>query len=84
MTATEGFKRHGDHSYIAHFAESEKEVLLNLCEQIIELLAERTDHGHDDPLAAMVGISVVDLRSPKYPMIALSGVRISWLTIAKN
>jgi hypothetical protein len=60
MTATEGFKRHGDHSYVATFAESEKEVLLNLCEQIIELLAERQDHGHDDPLAAMVGITSHD------------------------
>ena len=60
MTSTEGFKRHGDHSYIAHFADSEKEVLLNLCEQIIELLAERIDHGHDDPLAAMVGITSHD------------------------
>ncbi len=60
MTSTEGFKRHGDHSYVAQFADSEKEVLLNLCEQIIELLAERTDHGHDDPLAAMVGITSHD------------------------
>ena len=60
MTATEGFKRHGDHSYLANFAESEKEVLLNLCEQIIELLAERQDHGHEDPLAAMVGITSHD------------------------
>ena len=60
MSATEGFKRHGDHSYVAQFAESEKEVVLNLCEQIIELLAERTDHGHDDPLAAMVGITSHD------------------------
>ena len=60
MSPTEGFKRHGDHSYVAQFAESEKEVLLNLCEQIIELLAERTDHGHDDPLAAMVGITSHD------------------------
>ena len=60
MTATEGFKRHGDHSYVAQFADSEKEVLLNLCEQIIELLAERTDHGNDDPLAAMVGITSHD------------------------
>ena len=60
MTSTEGFKRHGDHSYIAHFADSEKEVLLNLCEQIIELLAERIDHGHEDPLAAMVGITSHD------------------------
>ena len=60
MTSTEGFKRHGDHSYVAQFADSEKDVLLNLCEQIIELLAERTDHGNDDPLAAMVGITSHD------------------------
>jgi len=60
MTSTEGFKRHGDHTYIAHFADSEKEALLNLCEQIIELLAERHDHGHEDPLAAMVGITSHD------------------------
>jgi hypothetical protein len=60
MTSTEGFKRHGDHSYVAQFADSEKEVLLNLCEQIIELLAERADHGNDDPLAAMVGITSHD------------------------
>jgi hypothetical protein len=60
MSATEGFKRHGDHSYVAQFGDSEKEVLLNLCEQIIELLAERTDHGHEDPLAAMVGITSHD------------------------
>ncbi len=60
MSATEGFKRHGDHSYIATFSESEREVLLNLCEQIIELLAERVDHGHEDPLAAMVGITSHD------------------------
>jgi len=60
VTTTEGFARHGDHSYIAQFGDSEKEVLLNLCEQIIELLAERTDHGHEDPLAAMVGITSHD------------------------
>jgi hypothetical protein len=60
MSATEGFHRHGDHSYIATFSDSEKEVLLNLCEQIIELLAERVDHGHEDPLAAMVGITSHD------------------------
>lgn len=60
MSNTEGFKRHGDHSYIAEFGDSEREVLLNLCEQIIELLAERTDDGHEDPLAAMVGITSHD------------------------
>jgi hypothetical protein len=60
VSTTEGFKRHGNHSYIAEFASSEKEVLLNLCEQIIELLAERIDHGQEDPLAAMVGITSHD------------------------
>ena len=60
MSATEGFKRHGADSYVAQFDSSEREVILNLCEQIIELLAERVDHGHDDPLAAMVGIASHD------------------------
>ena len=60
MAATEGFKRHGAHSYIIQFDVTEREVLINLCEQIIELLAERTDHGHEDPLAAMVGIASHD------------------------
>ncbi len=60
MAATEGFKRHGADSYVATFAETEKEVLLNLVEQLIELLAERVDHGNEDPLAAMVGITSHD------------------------
>lgn len=60
MTATEGFRRHGEDSYVANFDETEREVILNLVEQIIELLAERTDHGHEDPLAAMVGITSHD------------------------
>ena len=55
-----GFFRHGDHAYVANFTESEREVLLNLTEQIIELLAERVDHHNDDPLAAMVGITAHD------------------------
>lgn len=60
MTATEGFKRHGQGTYIATFSPSEKEVLINLASQIIELLAERTDHHDQDPLAAMVGITTHD------------------------
>ena len=55
-----GFKRHGDNEYQARFSLSEREVLINLSEQIIELLAERVDHEHQDPLAAMVGITVHD------------------------
>ncbi|CAB4872919.1 unannotated protein [freshwater metagenome] len=60
MSNTEGFRRHGNNSYIAEFSQSEREILINLTEQIIELLAERVDHGHDDPLAAMVGITSHD------------------------
>ena len=55
-----GFHRHGENEYQAKFSESEREVLINLSEQIIELLAERVDHAHEDPLAAMVGITVHD------------------------
>jgi hypothetical protein len=55
-----GFHRHGDNAFIAEFSESEREVLINLVEQIIELLGERTDNHVDDPLAAMVGITTHD------------------------
>jgi hypothetical protein len=60
MSQEKGFHRHGENSYIAEFAESERDVLLNLIEQLIELLSERVDHGHEDPLAAMVGITSHD------------------------
>lgn len=60
MAATEGFKRHGEHSYVVQFDATEQEVLINLAEQLIELLSERVDHGHEDPLAAMVGITSHD------------------------
>jgi len=55
-----GFHRHGDNAFVAEFSESEREVLINLVEQIIELLGERTDNHMDDPLAAMVGITTHD------------------------
>jgi hypothetical protein len=55
-----GFFRHGANAYLANFSEAEREVLTNLVEQIIELLAERVDHHNDDPLAAMVGITMHD------------------------
>ena len=60
MNGEKGFHRHGENSYIAEFAQSERDVLLNLIEQIIELLSERVDHGHEDPLAALVGITSHD------------------------
>ena len=55
-----GFFRHGDNAYLANFTEAEREVLVNLTEQITELLAERVDHHNNDPLAAMVGITAHD------------------------
>jgi hypothetical protein len=55
-----GFTRHGDNAFIAQFSAPECEVLINLAGQIIELLSERADHGDDDPLAAMVGITSHD------------------------
>jgi hypothetical protein len=55
-----GFHRHGDNAFVAEFSESEREVLINLVEQVIELLGERTDNHVDDPLAAMVGITTHD------------------------
>lgn len=55
-----GFHRHGDNAFVAQFSESEREVLTNLVEQIIELLGERNDNHVDDPLAAMVGITSHD------------------------
>jgi hypothetical protein len=55
-----GFFRHGDNAFVVEFSESEREVLINLVEQIIELLSERSDNHVDDPLAAMVGITTHD------------------------
>lgn len=60
MNPEKGFKRHGSYSYVRQFDDSEREVLLNLIEQLIELLSERVDHGHEDPLAVMVGITSHD------------------------
>ena len=60
MSTEKGFHRHGNKSDIGELAESEREVLLNLIEQLIELLSERVDHDHEDPLAAMVGITSHD------------------------
>ena len=56
----DGFYRHGDNAYVVQLSESEREVLTNLVEQILELLGERADKHVDDPLAAMVGITSHD------------------------
>lgn len=57
MTSTTGFGRHGEGAFAANFSPSEVQVLINLAEQLIEILAERIDTAHTDPLAQMMGIS---------------------------
>lgn len=58
--AQSGFHRHGNHAYVSNFSESEREVLINLVGQVLELLGERRDNHGDDLLAAMVGITSHD------------------------
>ena len=60
MSQSHGFTRHGEELFVAQFSDSEKEVLINLSQQIIELLSERVDQHDQDPLAAMVGITFHD------------------------
>ena len=60
MSQSHGFTRHGEELFVAQFSDSEKEVLINLSQQIIELLSERVDQHDQDPLAALVGITVHD------------------------
>ncbi|HEX7405787.1 MAG TPA: DUF2017 domain-containing protein [Candidatus Nanopelagicaceae bacterium] len=57
MTSSNGFTREGKDSFVAVFGASEREVLINLAEQLVEILAERVDEIQGDPLAAMVGIT---------------------------
>ena len=57
MSSESGFSRHGKNSFIATFGESESEVLINLSQQLIEILAERIDGQPTDPLEAMVGFT---------------------------
>jgi hypothetical protein len=57
MVTSSAFLRHGDGSFVAVFAETERDVLINLTEQLIEILAERIDEVHTDPLAAMVNLT---------------------------
>lgn len=57
MTTFKGFVRFSEDSYLLHVTESERDVLINLTGQLIEILAERIDMAHSDPLAQMVGIT---------------------------
>ncbi|MBI3428477.1 MAG: DUF2017 domain-containing protein [Actinobacteria bacterium] len=55
--AAKGFKRIDEESFTVNFSPSEREVLINLSGQLIEILAERVDVLDEDPLAQMVGIT---------------------------
>lgn len=60
MSTLKGFVKFSEDSYILELSESEREVLVNLSGQLIEILAERVDASNSDPLAAMVGITGYD------------------------
>ena len=60
MSNESGFTRHGKNSFVATFGKSERDVLINLSEQLIEILAERIDGQATDPLEAMVGFTGQD------------------------
>lgn len=57
---SKGFKRVDHDSFVVLFSPSEREVLVNLSGQLIEILAERVDVVDEDPLAEMVGITGYD------------------------
>ena len=57
MALIKGFVKLSDDSYILELSESQKEVLINLSGQLIEILAERVDAPSSDPLVAMINIT---------------------------
>ena len=57
MTTFKGFVKFSEDSYVLEVSESERDVLINLSGQLIEILAERVDTANSDPLAKMVGIT---------------------------
>lgn len=57
MSTFKGFVKFSEDSYLLDVSESERDVLINLSGQLIEILAERVDAAQSDPLAKMVGIT---------------------------
>lgn len=57
MTTFKGFVKFSEDSYVLEVSENERDVLINLSGQLIEILAERVDVANSDPLAKMVGIT---------------------------
>ncbi len=52
-----GFRKTGEDTFVLDVSSSERDVLINLSGQIIEILAERIDAANTDPLAQMIGIT---------------------------
>lgn len=52
-----GFSKSGKDSFILDVSANEREVLINLSGQVIEILAERVDAATTDPLAELIGIT---------------------------
>lgn len=57
MGTFKGFVKFSEDSYLLDVSESERDVLINLSGQLIEILAERVDAAQSDPLAKMIGIT---------------------------
>lgn len=57
MGTFKGFVKFSEDSYLLDVSESERDVLINLSGQLIEILAERVDAVQSDPLAKMIGIT---------------------------
>ncbi len=57
MVSIKGFVKFSDDSYLLDVSESQKEVLINLSSQLIEILGDYLDLTSSDPLAAMIGIT---------------------------
>ena len=57
MASIKGFVKFSDDSYLLEISESQKEVLINLSGQLIEILGDSVAVTSSDPLAAMIGIT---------------------------
>jgi len=52
MNQSHGFTRHGEELFVAQFSDSEKEVLINLSQQIIEVLLRLLPNAYADGVDA--------------------------------
>jgi hypothetical protein len=57
VNSSTGFTREGNDSFVVVLGQTERDILINLSAQLVEILAERVDDIGGDPLAAMVRIT---------------------------